>query len=388
VADRPRILLLFSDTGGGHRSATEAVVEALEAGYPGRFDIRMVDVLQRYAPLPFNRLPAVYPQIVRAPRAWGLGFHALDGHRRVRALTAVTWPYVRTAARRLVQEQRADLVVCAHPLLNAPVLKALGPRRPPFITIVTDLVSAHALWYHHRADLCLVPTEAARERAIAFGMTPERVRVVGLPVGRRFCQPPADRERLRAELGWPDDLPMVLLVGGGEGMGPVFDIARAVADCGRHFGLAIVSGRNSRLRRRLEAQSWPVPAFIYGFERRMPQLMQAADLLITKAGPSTIAEAINASLPMVLFGRLPGQEEGNVSFVVEQGIGVWAPGPIRTAAAAAEWLAEPAKRNGAAAACRRIARPDAADTVASILAAFLSRLSHLPHAPLPAGALG
>jgi 1,2-diacylglycerol 3-beta-galactosyltransferase len=388
VADRPRILLLFSDTGGGHRSATEAIVEALDQDYPGRFDVRMVDVLRRYAPLPFNRLPEVYPRIVRAPRAWGLGFHALDGHRRARAITAVAWPYVRTAARRLVQEQQADLVACTHPLLSAPILKALGPRRPPFVTIVTDLVTTHALWYHHQADLCLVPTEAACERALAFGMLPQQMRVVGLPVSRKFRQPESDRRRLRAELGWPDDLPMVLLVGGGEGMGPLLETALAVAACGRRFGLAIVTGRNSRLRRHLEAQPWRAPAFIYGFERRMPQLMQAADLLVTKAGPSTIAEAINSSLPMILYGRLPGQEDGNVSFVVEHGLGVWAPGPSRAAEAAARWLDEPEKRNEAAAACRRIARPDAAGSVASILATFLSRLPHLPPAPLAAGAPG
>jgi 1,2-diacylglycerol 3-beta-galactosyltransferase len=114
--------------------------------------------------------------------------------------------------------------------------------------------------------------------------------------------------------------------------------------------------------------------------------MQAADFLVTKAGPSTIAEAINASLPMILYGRLPGQEEGNVSFVVEHGLGVWAPGPSRAAAAVAYWLEEPEKRNEAAAACRRIARPDAADAVATILATLLSRLPHLPPAILAAGA--
>jgi 1,2-diacylglycerol 3-beta-galactosyltransferase len=386
VANRPRILLLFSDTGGGHRSATEAIVEALEYAFPGRFNIRMVDVIRRYAPMPFNRLPEVYPRIVRAPRAWGLGYHALDGHRRARALSAVAWPYVRTAARRLVLEQQADLVACTHPLLNAPILKALGPRRPPFVTVVTDLVTTHALWYHHQADLCLVPTEAARERALAFGMLPEKVRVVGLPVSRRFSQPLADRRKLRAEIGWPDDLPMILLVGGGEGMGPLLETAFAVGACGRRFGLAIVTGRNNRLRRHLEAQPWEVPAFIYGFERRMPLLMQAADLLITKAGPSTIAEAINASLPMILYSRLPGQEDGNVAFVVEHGLGVWAPGPRRTAAAAARYLDMPEERNEAAAACRRIARPDAAVSVATTLATLLSRLPHLPPAPLAAGA--
>jgi len=386
MADQPRVLFLFSDTGGGHRSATEAIIEALEHAHPRRFRIEMIDVLTEYAPLPFNRLPQAYPRMVRSPRAWGWGFHALDGHRRARALTTAAWPYVRGAARRLVHDRRADLVVCTHPLLNAPILKALGPRRPPFVTVVTDLVSGHALWYHHRADLCLVPTQSAYDRGIAFGMRPERLRIVGLPVSRRFCQPSGDTSRLRAELGWPPDLPMVLLVGGGEGMGPLFKIARATAACGERFGLAIVTGRNIRLRDRLQGEAWDVPTFVYGFERRMPQMMQAASLLVTKAGPSTIAEAMNAGLPMILYGRLPGQEDGNVDFVVENGLGMWAPGSRRTAAAVADWLSHPQKQNEAAAACRRTARPDAADTVASVLVTYLSRVLRLPVVPQPARA--
>ncbi len=169
-------------------------------------------------------------------------------------------------------------------------------------------------------------------------------------------------------------------------MGPLFEIARALAACGERFGLAVVTGRNTRLRERLTAESWSVPAFIYGFERRMPQMMQAADLLVTKAGPSTIAEAMNAGLPMILFSRLPGQEDGNVSFVAENGLGLWAPGPGRTADAVADWLAHPQKRDQAAAACRRSARPDAAETVASVLATFLSFSPRFPVAALPANA--
>jgi len=179
---------------------------------------------------------------------------------------------------------------------------------------------------------------------------------------------------------------MVLLVGGGEGMGPLFKIARATAACGERFGLAIVTGRNIRLRDRLQGEAWDVPTFVYGFERRMPQMMQAASLLVTKAGPSTIAEAMNAGLPMILYGRLPGQEDGNVDFVVENGLGMWAPGSRRTAAAVADWLSHPQKQNEAAAACRRTARPDAADTVASVLATYLSRVPRLPVVPQPARA--
>ncbi len=373
MSDPARILVLFSDTGGGHRSAAEAIAEAFELFYPGRFSLELVDALREYAPAPINRFSAWYPFMMRMPQAWGAGFRLSDGPRRARVMTAAAWPYVRRAARRILRERPAEAVISVHPLLTTPVIQAMGRRASTaFVTVVTDLVSTHALWYDRRARLCLVPTEAARRRAVCNGMDPERVQVVGLPVGQRFCGPPADRMALRRALGWPLDRPMVMLVGGGEGMGPLAETAQAIARCGGDFGLAVIAGRNERLRAELQAAAWPIPAFIYGFERRIPEMMQAATLLVTKAGPGTISEALNAGLPMVLCSRLPGQEEGNVRYVIEKGVGVWAPGADRTAAAVARWLRQPQALSESAVRCRQAARPGAARAVAECIHALLS----------------
>lgn len=365
MAERRRAVFLFSDTGGGHRSAAEAVAEAVARRAEGDVEVLLVDALQTYAPTPFNRLPGLYPRMVRTPRMWGMGFRASNGRQRGRVLTTLIWPYVRRASQRLVAEVSADLFVSFHPLLIAPTIKALGSERPPFFAVVTDLVTGHSLWYHHRLDLCFLPTEDAEHRARVNGMRPEKLRVVGLPVAERFCRPPGDQGRLRAELGWPQDRPMVLVVGGGEGMGPLFETACAIARSGVRAGLAIVTGRNESLRRRLEQVAWEIPTWVYGFEQRMPEMMQAATLLVTKAGPSTIAEAANAGLPVVLYSYLPGQEEGNVDFVVSRGLGRWAPGAVQTSAAVRELLASPGDLERAALACRRATRPRAADDVAT-----------------------
>jgi 1,2-diacylglycerol 3-beta-galactosyltransferase len=374
MTDRRRILFLFSDTGGGHRSAAEAIIEALEADFPGRFEIHLVDVFKEYAPYPLDKTPKAYPDMVRIPQAWGLGYHISDGPRRARTITRVFWPYVRRSMRRMMRANPADVIVSVHPLFTAATDRALGPNRPALITVVTDLVTGHALWYHRNVDLCVVPTDAARERALRHGMRPDRVRTVGLPAASRFCVPFGDRDSLRRELGWPLDLPLVLVVGGGEGMGPLSETAQAIAHGGEgRLGVVVVCGRNERLRHKLEQVDWKVPAFIYGFERRIPEMMRATNLLVTKAGPGTITEALNAGLPMVLYSRLPGQEDGNVRYVQEEGVGLWAPGPERAASAALGWLADPHALRVAAERCRAIARPQAAREIASIVAGFAER---------------
>jgi 1,2-diacylglycerol 3-beta-galactosyltransferase len=192
---------------------------------------------------------------------------------------------------------------------------------------------------------------------------------VGLPVAHRFCQPVGDSQELRKKLGWRQDLPTVLLVGGGEGMGPLEQVARAINQAKLPISLVIISGRNQKLKSNLESMDWNIPATIYGFVRQMPDFMRESDVLITKAGPGTISEAFIAGLPLILYSRLPGQEEGNVSYTVNEGAGVWAPTPEQVVSTLHNWLKNPDELKKTAANARRLARPQAAHQIAEILAA-------------------
>jgi 1,2-diacylglycerol 3-beta-galactosyltransferase len=277
------------------------------------------------------------------------------------------WPIARQAARSLVHSHPADLIVTVHPFANSFALRALGKDRPPFINVVTDMVTTHALWYDNRADLILVPTETARRRALKYNMAPEKVRVVGLPVADKYCQPLGRKSTLRKKLGWPMGKPIVLMVGGGEGMGPLAKMAQAIDTSGLDVTLVIICGRNQRLKATLDACMWENPTLIYGFTRDMPDFMRASDFIVTKAGPGTIAEALNAELPIILYAKLPGQEDGNVTFVEEEGAGVWAPTPPEVVRTLTRWISRPEERKKVVENCRRSGRPKAARTIAHII---------------------
>lgn len=364
---KPHIVFYFSDTGGGHRSAAEAIIEAIQLEYKDQVTTEMVDFFKSYAPRPFNRAAEMYPYMVKAPHLWGASFHATDGRARARAITTTMWPIARQAARSLVQSHPADMIVTVHPFANSFALRALGKIRPPFINVVTDMVTTHALWYDNRADLILVPTETARLRAIKYNMPTEKVKVVGLPVADRYCQPVGSKATLREKLGWPIYKPIVLLVGGGEGMGPLAKTAQAIDQSGLDVGLVIICGRNQRLKASLEECAWENPTTIYGFTREMPDFMRAADFIVTKAGPGTIAEALNAELPIILYSKLPGQEDGNVTFVQEEGAGIWAPTPQDVVRTLTRWISRPAERQRVVENCRKAGKPKAARTIAHIL---------------------
>jgi len=368
---KPHIVFYFSDTGGGHRSAAEAIIEAVRLEYKNKVTTEMVDFFKDYAPPPFNRVGAMYPYMVKAPQLWAASFHATDGRAQARVITSTMWPIARQPARALVREHPADLIVTVHPFANSFALRALGKNRPPFITVVTDMVTTHALWYDKRADLILVPTLKARESAIENNMPPEKVRVVGLPVADKYCKPKGRKSALRKKLGWPVDKPIILMVGGGDGMGPLGKTAREIDASGLDLGLVIVCGRNQSLKASLEAQKWENPALIYGFTHDMPDFMRASDFIVTKAGPGTIAEALNAELPIILYAKLPGQEDGNVTFVVEEGAGVWAPYPQDVVRTLTRWISRPEERKQVIENCRRAGRPEAARVIARTIGEML-----------------
>ncbi len=365
---RPHILFLFSDTGGGHRSSTEAIIEALKLEFDDLISTQMVDIFLDAAPRPLNYAPKMYPYMVRVPEMWGLGYRISDGNRRAKMLVKSAYPYVRRKLRKVINRYPADMIVSVHPLANDPFLHALGKNRPPFITVVTDLITGHTLWYHQGVDLCVVPTEAAYKHALLSGLKPEQVKIIGLPVASRFCQPTGDKNALRQKLGWPEDKLIVLLVGGGEGMGPLEKTAVAIGEANLPITMAVVAGRNAELKERLDARQWPMKTLIYGFVHEMPDFMRAADILVTKAGPSTITEALNAGLPLILYSRLPGQEDGNVDYVLSEGVGLWAPKTSYIVSALHAWITHPKQLELAAEACCQAARPEAAQEIARLLA--------------------
>jgi len=257
-----------------------------------------------------------------------------------------------------------------HPLINIPLLRALKDKgvKKPYIVVVTDLVSTHTAWYSNDADRIIIPTQQAVKRALRAGVKPEKLAIIGLPVADRFTHVIEHPEAIKQRLGWPLDKVAILLVGGGEGMGPLEKVATQINTAGLDATLAVITGRNKKLKAQLEAVDWQIPAFIYGFVTEMPQYMRAADILISKAGPGTISEALIAELPIILYHRIPGQEEGNVSYVIDEGAGVWAPDIQDIIATLKDWLDHPEKREQAVKQAKRLARPDASRQIACIIA--------------------
>ncbi|HEX3052308.1 MAG TPA: glycosyltransferase, partial [Aggregatilineaceae bacterium] len=304
-----KVVFLMSDTGGGHRAAADAIRVAMEMRYPDQYTFEIVDVYRRYTPFPFNSLPDIYPPWVNwAGMSWSLVYRSADAPLRSRVIMAGLYHCWKRGLSQMVAEHNADVIVPAHALFSRPAMRAfqeMSTTRPPFVTVITDLVSTHAFWYEKEIERYLAPTQAAYDRGLMYGLAPEQIRLTGLPVNPHFIANLPEKCEARARLHWQQNLATVLLVGGGDGMGPVYQIARAINARHLPIQLVIVAGRNGWLKRRLDHARWNQPTYIYPFVKNMSEFMAGADILITKAGPATISEACIAGLPMILSGAVP-----------------------------------------------------------------------------------
>lgn len=333
---------MVANTGAGHRSAARSLAEALR----GLAHVTMLNLLDDYAPFPWNTMSTAYgPWVNYTPWFWRLLYQFGASQDRITFLERVNYRFVYRYVAPPLLAAEPDLVFTVHPLqITIPlrILRSAG-RQTLFVTVVTDPVSPPLAWFRPDVDLCVVATPPAQEVALASGLDPGKVRVLGLPVRRAFGAA-ADRPKpeARARLGLHPHRPLVLLAGGGAGIGRLFVQAKAIAGQlaadGVPAQLAIVSGRNEPLRRRLNAQAWPIPVTVLGFVEEMADWLAAADVLITKAGPGTLAEAACVGVPVIIIGFVPGQETGNVAWFTQHRAGVYEPNPARAAALVAAWL--------------------------------------------------
>ncbi len=325
----PPVLLLFSDTGGGHLAAARALAEAVRQTRPGT-EVQFFDPLIGHGPPVVRRLAALYPSIIqRARPAWGPIYYSSNTRPAWAMLRTTFGGRVREIVLQEVRRLGPDLVISVHPLVNhetAAAIMSCPQPRPTFVTVVTDLVELHRGWGSRRADLIVVPTQAARQQMLRRGIRADRLRVVGLPVGLDFHPPaPGERRRARAALGLEPERPTLLLAAGGEGSSGL--VRQAAALCGRDhpWQVIVVCGRSQAVRNRILELKLRTPATVLGFVDNMPDVMRAADLVVGKAGPGAIAEALATGVPLILTTYLPGQETPNVDYVLSRGVGLYVP---------------------------------------------------------------
>lgn len=399
-----RVLILSSDTGGGHRASAAALSGALLALYPGRLRVHTADFWVDFVGGACSDMPAQYAFLAKHPFLWKVAYEATRFPPIRATMEATTNVIGHQRVRKAFEKYSPDLVISVHPLVNTMALRVLngiqadtGMPRPAFVTCVTDLGGCHPTWMHRGVDALYIPTDAVREVSRRVGVPSSVVRQFGLPVREHFWTEGLVEARragavvpivtmegdgvkkssrpsvaaLREKLGLCPDTPALLVVGGGDGVGNLGPVAKSIAaKIARDHGdaaaqMVVVCGKNETLRESLTSHTWKITTFVQGYVDNMHEWMRACDVLCTKAGPGTIAEGLICGMPILITGHLPGQEAANVKYIVSEGIGEYSSRPAKIGAIASRWIADPAALAAMSSAALREARPDATLEIAT-----------------------
>ena len=377
-----RLLFLIADTGGGHRAAATAVERQMLATSPGEFEITILDPFTSAKPRVIAGTAGLYGPITRHARwLWGGLYHSTNSRSAVALLERTVLRSVTNAVAEAIGRIDPDCVVSFHPLLNHISVRAVrGRARPvPVVTVITDLVDIHVAWACRDVDAVVVPSPGGLDHCRRAGIPASRCHDFGLAVDRRFTEVPSDPAgiaAMRRRLGLRADSFVVLVCGGADGSGGLVKHARAIASGSLDLDLVVICGRNERARSALAGLRTGAghPVRVLGYVNNMAEWMSASSVVVSKAGPGTIAEALCCGVPLLLVWYLPGQERGNVEWVVDIGAGRYVPRDEQLVDTVAE-LAAPGSEALATmrSAVRAAARPDATRRIAELIATMTGR---------------
>ena len=310
------VLLLSEAIGAGHRKAAEAIIKSLQ-NQDCQIKTLRVDAF-RYVNRLLNKIMVgTYLEVLKfTPQVYGFLYAralAADDNSVALDFKNIVNAVISTRLRKLLSDFHPRVIVCTHafPCGVISAMKSRGRVHAPIIGVITDF-TIHPFWVYDNVDLYVVATEKLKTDLILKGIEPRKIASIGIPIDEDFAVP-FDKAALRKNLGLPCDKKIVLVMGGGLGLGGFDEIIDVFREVDSGLYPVYVAGHNSNLLERLERAKriHGAQMTVYGYTNRIAELMKASDLLITKPGGMTSAEALAVGLPMIIYQPIPGQEVKN-----------------------------------------------------------------------------
>jgi len=344
---RPKkIIYLISHAGGGHRTAADAIETAIkEMRGEAAFNHKIVNIWSLGSGFhQFLGSKRTYAFLVKyIPFIYMLGFWFEHTSFCFNFTSSQIYKEIGKGMAELIKSEKPDLIVSVHPLGNHTLFKALTElkliNKIRTANVVIELITLHRAWTASREfDLITVPTKEAKEQFLKLGFPEEKIKLFGPLVRPQFLRDYGSREELRIKEGLDPDKFTILIMSGVEGFNNVFKLAKELDKINKDLQVVVLVSKNKKLIRRLEESRFKFKIKAIGFTSKVPQLMRASDILITKAGSVTISEALASSLPMIINSYIPGQESGNPAWIERNGFGKYVKNPRKIAETVNDWI--------------------------------------------------
>jgi len=375
---RPKILFLSANAGTGHTMAAKALEKSLRMIDPS-ISCEIINSY-KFLNLILEKVMEVgYLHLIRLlPKLYGYFYERKNKKKTIRGLKDWLNRACADNMKKMIDERKPDLIVCTHafPCGVLSVIKQKYGLDQKILGVVTDFVIS-PFWLYPETDLYLIATEDLKQNVIELGIEDNRIVTTGIPIDPNFGIE-MNKKELRNKLELDTSIPLILIMGGGLGMSPVTGILRTLKKINTPFQAVVVFGKNVKLKKKIDETLSHLPNLnnrvrTLDYVDNIHEYMKASDLLITKPGGMTTAEAIAVGLPMILTSPIPGQETRNTSYLMDKGVGIKISKEKDLSREIEKLLIDPLEREKMSLKTRELAAPQAAGEAARHIYSFLRK---------------
>ncbi|MFC1674889.1 glycosyltransferase [Candidatus Omnitrophota bacterium] len=353
----------------GHHSATLAIEGAIRRLSPGA-EILNINAFNYTNPLSEKVINRLYIGLIKkAPKIWDYLYDNPAVVRKIENIKNKIHKFNSPKLKKLFDEFRPQAVACTQAFpcgMVADYKKTYGSRLP-LVAVLTDYIP-HSYWVYKGVDHYITPSEEVSKLLAAKGVADKRIEAFGIPFDHKFKQR-ADKKEVLSSLSFDPDKKTILIMGGGQGLGPIKAMINSLDKINIDFQMVVVTGTNKKLFAYLnrKARKYKKKTAILSRAGNINELMDISDFIITKPGGVTTAEALVKNLPMVIIKPIPGQEASNTVYLTEKGAAVKIDRLEELIPVIKGLLEDPDRLNSMRAAARASSKPNASEDIARLL---------------------
>lgn len=308
----------------GHRQGAVAIAKSLKSLDPD-CEVLSINGFGYTYPLMEKIINTAYMGVIkRAPKIWE---YLYDNPKVIKFSEKWKQSIHKSSHKKLkplIDEFKPDVIVCTQAFPCGMVADYKKTNQLPMTVIgVLTYYAPHLYWLHEGVDYYVVPSQEAQERYVKEGIPEERIKIFGIPIRMKFSQQ-ISGETIAKKLGLDLNIPTILIMGGGQGLGPMKEAVKSLVRLERPLQLIVICGTNVKLVNCIKKTQRQTTKKIiyYDYASNVDELMEVSDLIVSKPGGMTTSECLAKGLPMVIVDPIPGQEERNSQFLVNQGIAI------------------------------------------------------------------
>lgn len=316
------ILLMYISEKSGHHSATLSIERAIKAQNP---EIKVLNIngFKHISPIMEKIINTLYMNAIHSfPQLWDFLYDNPAIEFKLKGLKESVNKRKRDKIKRLVGSNNCKVVICsqAFPCGVVAEYKKKYFSDLILIAVVTDF-TPHSYWIYEEVNFYIVASESAKNMLMNKGIDENKIKILGIPIDQKFSQQ-LDKASVAKELNLDSNKASILVMGGSRGFGPMKSLIKSLEKSSIDANFLIVAGSNKSLFKWLKKKKFSKRMHIYPQIDYVDKLMTVSDILISKPGGITTAESISKNLPILIINPIPGQEENNTNYLLNEGLAV------------------------------------------------------------------